>query len=114
MIFQLYFVSVNCKCYLYNNLYIFFLYVNSYLCFFGSHLVLKQEVMETNTTSSCVHISNTKQEPKIKQQRESKMEISENLRQSLFESNIYNTATVQQQQNQNQQQQHQQQSRNNM
>ncbi|XP_050304910.1 calmodulin-binding transcription activator 1 isoform X3 [Anthonomus grandis grandis] len=92
-----------------------------------SHLVLKQEVMDTNNSPSCLHSSNTtKQDSKNKQHRDNKMEISETLRQSLFESNIYGTNNVQQtqqqtqnqqsqshQQQQHQQQQQQQQSRNN-
>ncbi|XP_066146181.1 calmodulin-binding transcription activator 2 isoform X2 [Euwallacea fornicatus] len=78
-----------------------------------SHLVLKQEVMDTNPPSSCQHASNNKQEIKNKQQKENKMEIGENVRQSFFESNIY--AAQQQNAHQHQQQQHQQQqSRNNI
>lgn len=45
------------------------------------HLVLKQEIMDTNSTSSCLHAN--KQNSKTSQ-RETKMEVGENLRQSLF------------------------------
>ncbi|KAH1009595.1 hypothetical protein HUJ04_001933 [Dendroctonus ponderosae] len=61
-----------------------------------SHLVLKQEVMDTTSTSSCLHAGNSKQEAKNKPPTESKMEISENVRQSFFDGNIYGNATVQQ------------------
>ncbi|ENN83507.1 hypothetical protein YQE_00136, partial [Dendroctonus ponderosae] len=60
------------------------------------HLVLKQEVMDTTSTSSCLHAGNSKQEAKNKPPTESKMEISENVRQSFFDGNIYGNATVQQ------------------
>lgn len=46
----------------------------------GRHLVLKQEVMDTN--QSCCHPGNNTKETKI---REAKIEINENLRQSAFD-----------------------------
>lgn len=65
--------------------------------------------MDTNTTSSCLHAGNNKQEAKNKLTKDIKMEIADNVRQSFYESNMYG----QQQQN-SQQQHHQQQSRNSM
>ncbi|CAH1979550.1 unnamed protein product [Acanthoscelides obtectus] len=58
----------------------------------SSHLVLKQEVMDTNP-SSCLHSS--KQSSKSNQ-RETKMEINDNLRQSMFsDAAMYpNTSSV--------------------
>uniref|UniRef100_A0A6P7FAA1 Calmodulin-binding transcription activator 2 isoform X7 n=1 Tax=Diabrotica virgifera virgifera TaxID=50390 RepID=A0A6P7FAA1_DIAVI len=57
-----------------------------------SHLVLKQEVMDTNP-SSCLHSSKQKVG-----QREMKMELGENHRQSIFhDGNIYNNRNHHQQ-----------------
>ncbi|CAH0555336.1 unnamed protein product [Brassicogethes aeneus] len=68
-----------------------------------SHLVLKQEVMETN--SSCCHPKEVKSN-----QRETKMEVNDNMRQSMFENITFSRQQHQQQQHQQQQQQqHQQQ-----
>lgn len=47
-----------------------------------SHLVLKQEVMDTN--SSCLHPPQQQQQTIKSNQREMKMESNENLRQSIF------------------------------
>ncbi|XP_060529808.1 calmodulin-binding transcription activator 1 isoform X4 [Cylas formicarius] len=59
-----------------------------------SHLVLKQEVMETSPPS-CL-LSSTKQETKPTQ-RENKMEVNENVRQSVFDgANIYGNVTQRQ------------------
>ncbi|XP_076265400.1 calmodulin-binding transcription activator isoform X5 [Rhynchophorus ferrugineus] len=82
-----------------------------------SHLILKQEVMDTNNTNTaCLHPSVSKQETKSNQQRDNKMELNDTLRQSIFDSNIYTSAPVQQQQQglQQHQQQQPQHSRNNV
>ncbi|XP_063932843.1 calmodulin-binding transcription activator 2 isoform X6 [Zophobas morio] len=61
----------------------------------NGHLVLKQEVMDTNP-SSCCHPS-SKQDNKANQ-RETKMEVNENMRQSVFDSISYSRHQQQQHQ----------------
>lgn len=53
----------------------------------NGHLVLKQEIMDTNQ-SSCCHTKENKMN-----QRETKMEVNENMRQSLFEGHMYRHQT---------------------
>ncbi|KAL1497599.1 hypothetical protein ABEB36_008531 [Hypothenemus hampei] len=63
------------------------------------HLVLKQEVLESNASASCLHANTNKQAEKTKQQKENKMETTpQNVRQSFFESNMFNTSHAQHQQ----------------